>query len=194
MIVRPGISALCESPKAIEVQLPLKGCELGLPKVLGHDFIRELLWLSNNKGASMWEPTDQGLVVGFCSEHVHEFFWKCLRHPSRLFPDEAHGVLYSAVVMVNVRDTALLLPADVDVVLVVVVIFLVLLLWWLLLQLLIRTRWGLQRSCQRSYQRSSRKSMGHNVVMIRHKAQLLLLLLLLLLLFVLWICLLLRIR
>ena len=56
MIVATTVVAFGETVESIQVELPLKACQLGLAKVVGHDVLSKILGFVNNEAASMVLP------------------------------------------------------------------------------------------------------------------------------------------
>ena len=108
MVVSPGIRPLRDATKAVQIELALKGRQFGLAEVLGHDISCEGLWLAHDKGPAVGEPAHDGRV-GFLRQHVHELLRKGLCDAARFLPDKSDLVRYDRVIMVDVRNTTLLL-------------------------------------------------------------------------------------
>lgn len=71
------IGALGHSTESVEIELSLKGGQLGMPEIAGQNIGHKQIGISHHKGITLGQPTHHvGILL---AEHFHEFAWKWVR-------------------------------------------------------------------------------------------------------------------
>lgn len=77
--VGAGVGALCDATEAVEVQLPLEGCQLGMPKIPRQNLIHEPFIVPHRKGVPIGKKRHDGRLL--LSQHVHQLAGKGVGMP-----------------------------------------------------------------------------------------------------------------
>lgn len=74
MAIGTRIGPFGDTPKSIQIQLPLKGRQLGMTEISRKNIRNEAVGVSDRKGVAFGKPSNDGWV--FLCEHVHELSWE----------------------------------------------------------------------------------------------------------------------